>query len=365
MCIIFTNPASEPLLSDDWIKNFYSRNKDGYGVMYHIDGVLYTAKGVGTEDDAVAFYKEHASKGVDTIFHFRLKTHGAIETDQSHPYDVFENETYAVAMMHNGILFTGNADDKDKSDTWHFIKNYLTPIATAHPDMLFNEAFIKLLGVFIGNNRFVFMSNTGQVGYVNKSQGVMWGERWFSNTYAWDAVKAGVIKPPPKYQGYGTSRLNSCYYDDFDDDFDDGFDDYPYVGSVTKTPVIPHKLDTTEPLFELFGGTLDSTKYWNIFVSNTVSRNWELLEIYVDDYRLAALQEMIVIDDDFLNAKIEDAASRYSTANFIKYRRDVNKALNGKSPWIAVNLTNTYTRGLRAVMVEASSTVNNRKEKTA
>ena len=360
MCIIFTNPASEPLLSDEWIKNFYSRNKDGYGVMYHLDGVLYTAKGVGTEDEAVAFYKQYASLGVDTIFHFRLKTHGVIDTDQSHPYDVFENDAYAVAMMHNGILSTGNAGDEDKSDTWHFIQDYLTPIANAHPDMLFNDAFIKLLGGFIGNNRFVFMSNTGQIGYVNKPQGVMWGERWFSNTYAWDAVKAGVVKPVATYQNYGTSRRSS-YYDDFDD--------FPHVGSVAKTPVKPKKLDTTKPLFELFGSTLDSMKYWNIFVANTVHRNWELLETYIDDYRLAALQEITVSDDVVLSAdnlkEVVKAASIYSTANLYKYRRDTNNALHGKSPWIVVNLTNVYTRGLLAAMVEASSTITNKEKKTA
>lgn len=358
MCIIFTNPASEPLLSDDWIKNFYSRNKDGYGVMYHIDGVLYTAKGVGTEDDAVAFYKEHASKGVDTIFHFRLKTHGAIETDQSHPYDVFENETYAVAMMHNGILSTGNADDKDKSDTWHFIKNYLTPIATAHPDMLFNEAFIKLLGGFIGNNRFVFMSNTGQVGYVNKEQGVIWGERWFSNTYAWDAVKAGVVKPVPAYRGYGTGRRHSSYYDDFDDS--------PHTAKPYVPPVKVKARDKNKPLFELFGDTLDSSRYWSIYVANTAIGNWELLETYLDDYRLA-FTERLVDEDDVVDVtkQVTVAVSIYQNANMYKYRRDVNSALYNRSPWVVVNLTNTYTKGLREAMVEASSTVNNRKEKTA
>ena len=358
MCIIFTNPASEPLLSDDWIKNFYSRNRDGYGVMYHLDGVLYTAKGVGTEDDAVAFYKEHASKGVDTIFHFRLQTHGAIETDQSHPYDVFENETYAVAMMHNGILSTGNADDKDKSDTWHFIKNYLTPIATAHPDMLFNEAFIKLLGGFIGNNRFVFMSNTGQVGYVNKEQGVMWGERWFSNTYAWDAVKAGVVKPVPAYRGYGTGRLHSSYYDDFDD--------FSYPAKPYVPPVKFKSRDKNKPLFELFGETLTSSEYWNVYVANTTIGNWELLEAYLDDYRLA-LTERLVDEDDVIDVtkQVTMAASIYQNANMYKYRRDVNSALYNRSPWVVVNLTNVYTRGLREAMIEASSTVNNRKEKTA
>ena len=361
MCIIFTNPASEPLLSDDWIKNFYSRNKDGYGVMYHIDGVLYTAKGVGTEDDAVAFYKEHAGKGVDTIFHFRLKTHGAIETDQSHPYDVFENETYAVAMMHNGILSTGNAGDEDKSDTWHFIKDYLTPIANAHPDVLFNEAFIKLLGGFIGNNRFVFMSNTGQIGYVNKAQGVMWGERWFSNTYAWDAAKAGVVKPIPTYQNYGTVSRRSYYYDDFDD--------ASYIGKAYVPPVKPKELDTSKPLFELFGNTLDSTKYWNVYIANTVYKNWELLEAYIDDYRLAALEGItdsmgLVLDSEGIK-EITKAASIYQTANLYKYRREANNALHGKSPWIVVNLTNVYTRGLLAAMVEARSTINNREEKIA
>ena len=43
MCLIFTNPAGSTPLSDELIRDVYSRNKDGYGVMFVENGVLYTS----------------------------------------------------------------------------------------------------------------------------------------------------------------------------------------------------------------------------------------------------------------------------------------------------------------------------------
>lgn len=238
MCLIFTNPAGSTPLSDELIRDVYSRNKDGYGVMFVENGVLYTSKATGTEEDAVAFYNKFSALNVDTVFHFRYKTHGAISDDQSHPYVITakEDSNDAITLMHNGVLKTGNTKDISKSDTWHFINDYLRPISLTHPDVLFDDAFCDMLGELIGNNRFVLMDNTGKTKIVNEDQGIEWEGRWFSNTYAWSAVKFGAAKAPvTTTYPVGTYRGDS-YYGGYNSYYDRGvFDtDGAFIGGDTS-----------------------------------------------------------------------------------------------------------------------------------
>jgi predicted glutamine amidotransferase len=58
----------------------------------------------------------------EIAIHFRWTTHGKTDMLNCHPYDVIPG---FIAMMHNGVLHTGNAADKNKSDTWHFIQGLL------------------------------------------------------------------------------------------------------------------------------------------------------------------------------------------------------------------------------------------------
>lgn len=212
MCLIFTNPAGSEPLAEEIIRDIFTRNKDGYGVMYVQDGALYIDKATGTIEEAINFYNTYAALDVDTVFHFRYKTHGAISDDQSHPYVVLANEETgeAIALMHNGVLKTGNYGDVTKSDTWHFIKDYLTPIAEETPSILFNDAFCNMLGELIGSNRFVLLNEKGNMKIVNEGQGITWGDRWFSNTYAWNPELWGAVPPRPAvipFNGYKTTSI--------------------------------------------------------------------------------------------------------------------------------------------------------------
>jgi hypothetical protein len=150
-----------------------------------------------TAHDFVKFYREHI-EGKDCAFHLRMRTHGATDLENCHPYEVLNSKDHGIDLwlMHNGILSTGNSADTTKSDTWHYIRNYLRPILAGNPDFAFTEEFNELISEHIGDsNKFVLMDNDGRMTTINKDAGVYWGGLWLSNTYAWSASASTSKKP--------------------------------------------------------------------------------------------------------------------------------------------------------------------------
>ena len=189
MCLLVTQQYDSPSLTSDWISDFSFSNADGIGAMYAEDGVLVIKKALFKSDTELQqFFADHI-EGRDCAFHFRMRTHGDINLDNCHPYEVLTQEEHGIDlwMMHNGVLHTGNEADTTKSDTWHYIRDYIRPLLKGNPDLAFSPVFSELIGDHIGNNRFVFMDNHGRTAIINEDQGVYWGGRWMSNTYAWSA----------------------------------------------------------------------------------------------------------------------------------------------------------------------------------
>jgi hypothetical protein len=148
-----------------------------------------------------------------------MKTHGDIDLTNCHPYDVFgfdedtKGKGTPIAMMHNGILSTGNAKDTSKSDTWHYIRDYIRPLIQKDQSLIFTDAFRRLIASHISSsNKFALMDALGNVQIVNKHAGIEWNGAWFSNTYAWSArdekIYPGISKSHPQ-SSYG-------YYGDYD-----------------------------------------------------------------------------------------------------------------------------------------------------
>jgi hypothetical protein len=187
MCLLVKQPASTSF-TDDFLADVYSKNSDGFGVMYAEAGKVHVFKCLPTNaQEFIDFYRAHAD-GKDCVWHARMQTHGDIDMDNCHPYRV----TDTIWMAHNGILSTGNASDTTRSDTWHFIRNILAPALTANPDLLLDEQFQKFIGSMIGNsNKFGFVRADGEIVIINEKAGVEFVGAWLSNTYAWSTTKFG------------------------------------------------------------------------------------------------------------------------------------------------------------------------------
>src|SRR5690606_8067828 len=149
---------------------------------------------------------------------------GEVDLTNCHPYDVygFDGEDYIipVAMMHNGVLSFGNGEDKTKSDTWHYIRNYVRPLTKKDPDLIFSPEFADIIGEHIGgSNKFAFMDHSGRRQIINKEAGIEYAECWFSNTYAWssrdEVLFPGISKSHKHTGGYG-GYTGYRAWDDYD-----------------------------------------------------------------------------------------------------------------------------------------------------
>lgn len=190
MCLLVIQHQEAPKLGKEWLADFYSNNQDGVGVMYSDNGKLIVKKILpkNAKDFEDFYNNEVASKFC--AFHLRMKTHGNIDLENCHPYEVLNSAEHGIDLwlMHNGILSTGNDADTTKSDTWHYINNYLVPMLSKNPEFAFTEEFKELIEKHIGNsNKFVLMDNHGRSQVINQHAGVNWGGLWLSNTYAWSA----------------------------------------------------------------------------------------------------------------------------------------------------------------------------------
>lgn len=217
MCLLMTIPA-DVTFTEKEIRDFYVRNQDGIGVMFHAEGQLQFYKLLpknGTE--AVKFFKRY--EGIERAVHWRMRTHGEINLDNCHPYVVqgfsekdggFGTHESPLLLMHNGVLFTGNHANTKFSDTWHYVRDYLRPLLAKRPDLAFDPVFVEVISKHIGSgNKFVVMGRGGKMAVFNRSSGVEHKGAWFSNTYAWSA-------PMVKRTSVG-SQWGMYEYDSYDD----------------------------------------------------------------------------------------------------------------------------------------------------
>lgn len=242
MCLLIDHPAGTLFDRDD-IVDFFDHNSDGIGVMYAEKNpetgadTLYTKKLLPANgDDAYDFYLTNCA-GRDCVIHFRLQTHGDIDLVNCHPYFV-QKEDHPIALMHNGILPYGNDSDKTKSDTWHYIKDYLTPLLSEFPQLFMRAEFIAMLEEHIGDsNKFVILDAYGNKAIVNASAFVMYKGALLSNTYAWTSARGGYTSS--RSRSKGRSVLDS-YFDN---------DDYLAPQTTTTAPLVLGPVSTVKSDF--------------------------------------------------------------------------------------------------------------------
>ena len=114
------SPIRARSIPADHVANALSANPDGWGIMFAQGGRIVTSRGLR----AKSLRKAIARIG-DTpcTIHFRYATHGTIDTDNCHPFEICGR----FAVMHNGIIDTVPIIDKARSDTWHWANHVLAP----------------------------------------------------------------------------------------------------------------------------------------------------------------------------------------------------------------------------------------------
>lgn len=176
MCLLLFKPSGISINPDHFYEAAIA-NPDGAGLAFHNGKkvvVMKSPKWRGRE------IEREMSKLRDypVILHFRFATHGKINYDNAHPFQL--NSGYAAA--HNGVICTtpyGPAK-RDESDSRHFMRVRVNPTlrvtGTITPDDLAEWA--DEIGQ---SNKLALMSNRGEVFIVNEKQGHWFDGVWYSN----------------------------------------------------------------------------------------------------------------------------------------------------------------------------------------
>lgn len=164
------------MISKKWLNNAFQNNDDGAGFAIQSGNKIEVQKGFFKFDE---FWKEFSPlQKYNAIAHFRIATHGKVETNNCHPFSMCNGK---YALIHNGILPIRPPKGIDESDTAHFAINILEPVIESIPWKL--PAFTAIVEEAIGiGNKIVVLRNDGERWIFNEDQGSWDNKSWFSNT---------------------------------------------------------------------------------------------------------------------------------------------------------------------------------------
>ena len=173
MCIAIYKPEDK-VLSLATLKECYTSNPDGAGFMYAENKKLHIEKGFFSFQSFYDAFKKHETK--QAVIHFRIKTHGKIDTTNCHPFAV----NNAIGFVHNGII--SGFGDANHSDTIGFNQSILQPLVSKWGNLaLFQDPIIDLIEGRIGYSKLVFLDRHGNHKIMNEHKGSWDDGVWYSN----------------------------------------------------------------------------------------------------------------------------------------------------------------------------------------
>ena len=186
----------------DALECAYHTNRNGAGFMWVEDGAVKVWKDPNAKFDAVQAQYEKLL-GRNFAIHLRFSTHGKIDTENTHPMRVLRAADHGIDlfMMHNGVMSDVPIKAKDRSDTWHFVQNFLKPMLMAQPKLIYKPSFQEMLGKYIGGgNKLLFLDNHGRVVIINPKSGSQHESGcWISNTYSINGAKLYRARKLPNH----------------------------------------------------------------------------------------------------------------------------------------------------------------------
>lgn len=203
MCLALCSPVGVVVPKEN-LEEAFKSNDDGAGFAYAENDQLHIEKGFMTFDSFYEAYKPHEEKAA--IVHFRIKTHGDVDQDNTHPFQVGKH----LAFIHNGVISRVNRDeDKSKSDTYWFNQKLLVPIYKKDSRFIFKDHFKELIQEYIGGSKLVFLNNKGHHTIVNEKAGHWKDGVWYSN-HSYEPRKA--ITPYTPRQSVNSSAFSHGTY---------------------------------------------------------------------------------------------------------------------------------------------------------
>lgn len=193
MCVIASIPAGSTI-DEETLRSMWDTNSDGGGIAFIEDEQVKVYKTMKLK----AFLKKFKSVvkthgGNDILMHMRIKTHGDICIENTHPFSVKQDNKVRddIVFAHNGILptvFQTTAKDKDAngiqlSDTRRFNELFWSNFDIRALDV---PGTIEMVEELIGfGNKFVVLNADPamkkQTYIVNSGRGSFDEGVWYSN----------------------------------------------------------------------------------------------------------------------------------------------------------------------------------------
>ena len=192
MCIAVVNKTS--LISLETFKTMFENNPDGIGFSYADGKKVHIFKTLKDVDSLYKSYETERLRNKSTfLIHSRIKTHGATDLSNCHPFFI----TDKMSLIHNGMV-DAPLILKGKSDTFHLVE-FLKSLKT--PENLFNPISIEAawLSTLSEGSKVCILHADGRYAIFGESLGHWAGDNWFSN------------------KSYEESTFTYCRYDSLED----------------------------------------------------------------------------------------------------------------------------------------------------
>lgn len=223
MCLLTFMPKGETISYENARRGAIS-NPDGFGFAIHTSTAILTDHDMNFEKLWTRFTVARKVQDGPALLHFRIATHGEVNTDNCHPFYIGDEEHSVIA--HNGILPIPVPITENRSDTRLFAEIVLPHCGGV--ERLDDDVFFKELEEWSFGSKMVIMTINPATKcdwyIVNESSG-HWGadKIWYSNS-SYKYVYTGYVSPYTKDVALGTKTYGW-----------DGWDDYGY-GNI-QTPV--------------------------------------------------------------------------------------------------------------------------------
>ena len=208
MCVIIAKPKGVDPIKKEYFENAWQHNSQGGGVVWKTpEGEVMMQKGFMDKDTFLAKLDEINQKDNAFIAHFRIKSVGEVNPENTHPFAMSH-----VTFAHNGTISSIKPiEGKTDSETFGlwFLKDR---------SMKWIKDNSLLLELALGTSKFALMDNkTGEIHILNREYGQERDGAWFSNTSAFPYVAPKTTSSA--YSG-GYWRGNTYYSSHYDDDYD-------------------------------------------------------------------------------------------------------------------------------------------------
>ncbi len=198
-------------------------NPDGFGFAIHAGIAIIKDHDMDFEKLWVRWSDLRKMYKGPAMFHFRIATHGSLNVDNCHPFDIGDNAKSVLG--HNGILPLTMPINDNRSDTKLFAEIVLPHIGGVKT--LDDDEKLKEIAEWASGNKLVILTVDEETKHdwyiVNEHLGHWKDDIWWSNSsYVRHYPPAYVNYPSSPYVGKTYSGYGYRNDDEFDEDWAKG-----------------------------------------------------------------------------------------------------------------------------------------------